>query len=211
MAKVLVIGAGRGVGLETVWQALEAGYEVQALARSASAIEIEHKNLNKIDADATDSEALETAVAECDVVITTLGIAPTFSEVTLFSKTAANVIEAMQKNDVRRLIAVTGLGAGNSKGTGGLLYANFLQPLMLGPIYEDKNREEKIIQDSDLEWTIVRPGFLTRLPKRSDYHVLIEPEEWRAGFITRSDVADFLVKQIADRTLIGKTPMLVND
>ncbi|MGH1352147.1 MAG: NAD(P)-dependent oxidoreductase [Methyloligellaceae bacterium] len=211
MARVLVIGAGRGVGLETVWQALEAGHEVGALARSASAIEIEHRNLDKINADATGADALDRAIAGYDVVITTLGIAPTFSKVTLFSETAANVIQAMQNNDIRRLIAVTGLGAGNSKGTGGLLYARFLQPLMLGPIYADKDREEKLIQESNLEWTIVRPGFLTRLPKRSDYHVLVEPEEWRAGFITRSDVADFLVKQITDRGLIGKTPMLVND
>ncbi len=211
MVRVLVIGAGRGVGLETVWQALEAGYEVRALARSASAIEIEHKNLQKVDADAIDYEALKDAVEGCDVVITTLGIAPTFQKVSLFSTTATNVVRAMAAGGVDRLIAVTGLGAGDSKGTGGLLYAKFLQPLMLGPIYADKDREEQIIRDSELDWTIVRPGFLTRLPTRGNYHVLVEPSEWRAGFITRGDVADFLVKQIADRELTGKTPMLVND
>lgn len=211
MVRVLVIGAGRGVGLETVHQALEAGFEVRAMARSANNIEIEQRNLEKLPADATSIEDVRNAVKDCDAVITTLGIGPTRQNVTLFSDTARNVIQAMQENNVERLIAVTGMGAGNSKGTGGFIYSKLLQPMLLGPIYEDKNREEELIQASDLAWTIVRPGILTRLPKRDNYHVLKEPAKWRAGFITRSDVADFLVKQITDREYIHQTPMLIND
>lgn len=45
MANVMVIGASRGIGLETAKQALEASHTVRAMARSASSIAIRHANL----------------------------------------------------------------------------------------------------------------------------------------------------------------------
>ncbi len=210
MTTVLIIGASRGVGLETVMQALEAGYEVRALSRNAHSIQITHRNLEKISASAIDSEAIHSAVDGCDAVISVIGIMPTLKPVDIFSNSAKVLISAMSAVGVKRLIAVTGLGAGNSKGTGGLLYSKIFQPFLLGSIYADKDREEDLIQNSTLEWTIVRPGILTRLPKKGNYQVLTEPESWSGGFISRSDVADFLVKQIVDRKYIGKTPLLIN-
>ena len=62
---------------------------------------------------------------------------------------------------VDKLICVTGIGAGDSKGHGGFLYDKILNPLFLKTIYEDKDIQEKMVQDSTLEWLIVRPGFLT--------------------------------------------------
>jgi hypothetical protein len=116
----------------------------------------------------------------------------------------------MEKKKIDRLIAVTGIGAGDSKGVGGFLYAQLFQPIFLGTIYEDKDREEAIIRESGLAWTIVRPGYLTRFPAKGHYRVLTEPREWEGGFITRGDVADFLVKQIDDNSQIHKTPLLID-
>ncbi|MGI9387913.1 MAG: NAD(P)-dependent oxidoreductase, partial [Methyloligellaceae bacterium] len=106
-------------------------------------------------------------------------------------------------------IAVTGIGAGDSRGTGGPLYARFFQPLFLGQIYADKDLEEKIIKDSDLDWVIVRPGFLTRLPKTGRYQASADRKDWRGGFITRADVAEFLIDQVASDEFVHKTPLLI--
>ncbi len=53
-----------------------------------------------------------------------------------------------------------------------------------------------MIENSQLEWTIVRLGVLVPGPASHRYKVLGEPAQWRNGFVTRSDVADFLVKQV---------------
>ncbi len=209
MAKILIIGASRGVGLETVKRGLDAGHHVRALARSAREIAITHQNLEKIPASSLDQEAVEKAVEGVDAVITAIGLPPTLKYVYLFSGTARTVTRAMKATGVKKLIAVTGIGAGDSRGTGGLLYAHFFQPLFLGQIYADKDLEEKIIRESGLDWVIVRPGFLTRLPKTGRYRVLVERKDWQGGFITRADVADFLVSQIESDEFVHKTPLLI--
>jgi putative NADH-flavin reductase len=113
----------------------------------------------------------------------------------------------METTAIRRLISVTGLGAGDSRGRGGLLY-NAALSLFLGRIYADKDAQEWIIRRSSLDWTIVRPTVLTTGPRTGAYRVLVDARDWRSGFISRADVADFLVSQIEDASLLQKTPVL---
>ena len=77
-------------------------------------------------------------------------------------------------------------------------------------VYDDKDVQEWIIKSSGLDWTIVRPGLLTNSPATGQYRVLTAPNDWRFGTISRADVADFIVRQIDDRALIGTTPLLIN-
>ena len=74
MAKVLIIGASRGIGLETVRAALRAGHRVRALARSAASIPIQDANLDTVSGDALDRDTVRDALQDVDVVIQTLGI-----------------------------------------------------------------------------------------------------------------------------------------
>ena len=75
-------------------------------------------------------------------------------------------------------------------------------------VYADKDVQERIIRRSRLDWTIVRPTILTNGPPTDTYRVLVEPNDWTSGFISRADVADFLVKQVDDRSLFHRTPAL---
>jgi hypothetical protein len=61
-----------------------------------------------------------------------------------------------------------------------------------------------------LDWTIVRPGLLTNGPATGRYRVLTVAQDWRFGSISRADVADFIVRQIDDRALIGAAPLLIS-
>ncbi|MFO8127149.1 NAD(P)-dependent oxidoreductase [Yoonia sp.] len=81
---------------------------------------------------------------------------------------------------------------------------------VFGKAYDDKSRQEKLIAQTDLDWTIVRPGVLLNGPRTGRYKVLRDPSEWRNGIISRANVADFLVKQIKDRSFIGASPVMVN-
>ena len=214
MGELLIIGASRGIGLETVRAALRAGHRVHALARSAASMPIQDTNLVKISGDALDRDTIRDALQDVDVVIQTLGVnfAPKliFEGTTLFSDSTRILIDAMKVAGVKRLIAVTGLGAGDSRGHGGFIYDAVVFPLLLKRVYDDKDVQEWIIRSSGLDWTIVRPGLLTNRPATGRYRVLTASKDWQFGAISRSDVADFLVQQINDRTLVGTTPLLIS-
>lgn len=213
MSKVLVIGASRGIGLKTVEALLSKGYEVRALARHAHDIPVSDPRLEKIDGDALDPATVRNALAGTDAVIQSLGVAfgpeTVLKGTTLFSKATRVLVDAMRATGVKRLIAVTGLGAGDSRGHGGFLYDAVVFPLVLKRVYDDKDIAEQIIRQSGLDWTIARPGVLTDAPASGGYRVLVEPASWRGGSIARADVADFLVRQVSDQSLIGKTPVLI--
>jgi putative NADH-flavin reductase len=214
LAKLLVIGASRGIGLETVEAALLAGHSVRALARSAASIPTQDAGLEKVSGDVLDSDTVRNALKGVNVVVQTLGvdISPRaiFERTTLFSQSTRILVDAMKAAGVKRLIAVTGLGAGDSRGHGGLLYDAVVFPLLLKRVYDDRDVQEWMIRPSGLDWTIVRPGLLRNSPATGQYRVLTAPNDWRVGTISRADVADFLVRQIDDRALIGTTPLLIN-
>ena len=108
--RVLIIGASKGIGLETTRQALEAGHIVRAFARSAASIDLSGPKLEKVPGDALKSQDVEAALTGMDLVIQTLGVGlrDLFRPVTLFSEATRVLIAAMQAHGVERLISVTG-------------------------------------------------------------------------------------------------------
>lgn len=211
MSRVLIIGASKGIGLATTSQALERGHTVRALARSADGIALSSQRLEKMRGDALNSQDVEAALDGVDVVIQCLGVGlgDLFRPVHLFSEATRVLIAAMTAKGVARLIAVTGFGAGDSRASISCLQRIPFQ-LVFGRAYQDKSVQEQLIKESALDWTIVRPGVLTAGRPTGRYKVLDEPAQWRNGIISRQDVADFLVRQIEDRSFVGKAPVLVN-
>jgi putative NADH-flavin reductase len=210
MVQVLIIGASKGIGLETTRQALEAGHTVRAFARSEADIRISDPKLEKVRGNALRSSDVTAAVTGMNTVIQVLGVGlgDLFRPVHLFSDATRVLVAAMQAQGVKRLICVTGFGAGDSRAS-----INCLQLLpfrfFFGRAYDDKDVQERLIKDSALDWTIARPGVLTNDSRTGRYKALKEPSQWRNGTISRADVADFLVRQIEDRAYLRKTPVLV--
>ena len=209
--KVLIIGASKGIGLATTKAALAAGYEVRAFARSAAAMPLSDPRLEKMPGDATSPQDVEAALADVDAVIATLGVGlgDLIKPVHLFSDATRVIVAVMTEKSVKRLVCVTGFGAGDSRASIGVLQRVPFQ-IVFGRAYDDKTRQEDLIKQSGLDWTIARPGVLLNGPKSSRYKVLREPSSWRNGIISRASVADFLVKQIEDRAYLRAAPVLVN-
>ena len=209
--RVLIIGASKGIGLETTRQALDAGHKVRALARSATAIAISNPSLEKMRGDALKTEDVETALVGVDVVIQTLGVGlgDLFRPVHLFSDATRVLIQEMKIQSVKRLICVTGFGAGDSRASISCLQRLPFQ-IVFGRAYDDKSLQEQLIKESELDWTIARPGVLTNGPQTGNYQILSKATQWRNGIISRADVAEFLVRQIGDQTYIRKSPVLIN-
>lgn len=206
--RLLIIGATRGTGLELLKLALSEGNEVAVIARNPDKLLISHKNLKVIKGDILEKSVVEKAVEGQDVVCIAIGVTPTRKPVSVFSEGTKIVVNAMKKSSCKRLICVTGIGAGDSRGHGGFLYDKIIYPLLLKTIYEDKDRQESIVRESGLDWVIVRPGFLTNGKRTGKYRVLTEMSGVKAGKISRADVADFILREVAQMKYKGQTPLL---
>ncbi|MGU3668269.1 NAD(P)-dependent oxidoreductase [Methylobacterium sp. A49B] len=211
MAHILVIGASQGIGLETVKAASAAGHRVRAFARSASAISVSAPSVERFPGDALNAPDIAAALDGVDVVVQALGVPgrDLLAPVRLFSDATNLLVPAMEKAGVRRLIAVTGFGAGDSRDAIGLLQRLPFR-LVFGRAYDDKDAQEMRIRRSSLDWTLVRPGVLTGGGATGRYRVLDVPSAWRNGLIARADVAHFIVRQIADTDQIRKAVVLIN-
>jgi putative NADH-flavin reductase len=205
---ILIIGASRGIGRQLLKQSLSAGHNVTALARHFQELPHYPEQLRAISGDILDGHKVCEVMAGQEAVCLTIGVGVTMKTVTVFSQGTQNVLAAMSEHRVRRLLCVTGIGAGDSKGHGGFLYDRIFKPLLLKTIYQDKDRQEALIRASDTDWTIVRPAFLTNGPLTGHYQVVTDLAGITAGRISRADVAHFLLKELSANRYLGQTPLL---
>lgn len=205
---ILIIGATRGIGRQLVEQALASGNTVTALARNPERLGVEHEQLRLLKGDILDPGSVAAAMAGQDAVCCTIGVKTPWEQAGVFAEGTRQLLQAMKKAGVRRLMCVTGVGAGDSRGHGGFLYDRILFPLLLKGVYADKDRQESLIKASDVDWTIVRPGFLTNGPLTGNYRVLTELTGITAGRISRADVAHFILNELQAKRYLRQTPLL---
>ncbi len=180
------------------------------MARSVEGIDLAD-GVDPFVGDATEANDITRALDGVDAVIMALGIRESLSmlwtPVTLFSNATAVLIPAMRDKGIKRLVCITGIGAGDSASA--LSSVERLgHRIVFSQPYRDKTRQEEMIRASDLDWTLLRPVILTNNKASSQYKVLRDPSEWRMGLIPRADVADCAVRALADDTLIGAAPVL---
>src|ERR671910_447172 len=175
---VLIIGATGGTGRILLDKALEQGHEVTALARNPSAVAPRDYRPRVLQGNALDPEVVEAAVAGQDAVLSALGTRSS-KPTTLFSASTANLVRAMKKQGVRRLVCLTGIGTGDSKGHGGFFFDRVLLPFVVRNQYEDKDRQEEIVRRSGLEWVIVRPARLTNKRATDECQVFLSGDSYK--------------------------------
>jgi len=201
---ITIIGASAGIGLEAVKRGLDRNHSITTLSRSDIEIE-EKKSLKVIIGDATNKADLLSSIQNADAIIVTLGTSKNMNATTLFSDFAQLMVEIQKENKIDiPFIFVTGFGAGESKNYVPWLVKMFLK-YFLKDVYADKTKMEEIITNSDLNWTVVRPGRL--LDKELTEKYRIENKLFKGiniGGINRTDVADFLIKQAEEQTELKK-------
>ncbi|MGJ4901471.1 SDR family oxidoreductase [Bradyrhizobium sp. HKCCYLS2058] len=205
---ILVLGATGGTGRLIVRDALARGHHVTALVRSPErAGDLQGAQL--IVGDARDEATLRKALKGQNAVISSLGtpLSP-FREVTTLSTSTRALVNAMKAEHVARLVAITGIGAGDSRGHGGFVYDRLILPLLLRNVYADKNRQEAVIRDSGLDWLIVRPAMLNDKPGGQKLRALTDLAGFHGGTIARADVARFVVDQVSDDSFLHRAPLI---
>ena len=201
--KIVVFGASGRTGILTVYQALEKGHQVTAFARKTSSVTIQHRNLKIIQGDILQYESVSLAVEGQDAVISTLGV-ESRKYTTVLSDGTRNIIRAMNELNVKRFICMS--SAGILGDDAGFWFGKIIMPLFLKQVFEDKKRQAKLIQESNLEWVILRPVGLTQAPKTGKYQ--INEKIPSSSTIPRADVADFMLKLLTDKKYDGKMPAI---
>jgi uncharacterized protein YbjT (DUF2867 family) len=202
--KILVIGATGPTGRLIVSEALVNKHEVTAAVRRPESAALP-AGVRIVAADVTNASSLIEAVRGQEAVICSLGSKLSRKPTTLLSGGTTNLLSAMQVAGVRRLVCITGIGAGDSKGHGGFLYDRIIQPLLLSEIYKDKTRQEERVRESQTEWTLVRPATLSNGPKTGKIKVYTRLDGVTVGKIPRADVAACVLACVTDPDTVGKT------
>jgi putative NADH-flavin reductase len=205
--KILVIGATGPTGLELVSQGAALGHEVTAAVRRPELASLP-ADVQVVRTDVMDPASLAAAMAGQHAVISSLGTKMERKPTFLLSEGTRYVIAAMKQAGVSRLICITGIGAGDSRGHGGFFYDRIFQPLMLTEVYKDKDRQEAAVRASGLDWTLIRPGMLTNGTRGGKFRELTDLSGVTVGKISRADVAAYILVHVDDVNSYRQTIML---
>ncbi len=209
--KITIFGATGETGRQLVQQALAAGHEVVAYIRNPSKLNINHEHLKVIQGELADEPLIESAVSGADAVISALGPRGG-SKNKPITQGMQNIIAAMRKQGVRRLIITSTLSAKDPNDPLNFkakALVNLVKFTMHGA-YEDIVGAAETVRNSDLDWTIVRLTMLNNNPKSGKVKAGYVGNGEVGTWISRADVADFMLKQVEHTEYLRQTPAISN-
>jgi putative NADH-flavin reductase len=206
--KIIVFGPTGGTGRQLVAQALAAGHHVTAFTRNPASIEA-HPRLSVIAGATGDQAAVEQAIAGHDAVLCALGGRPWRRRARVCSSSIRQIAPAMAKQGVRRLVAISTFGAGDTRPQVGWLARHLLFGLVLRSEVADKEAMERELSATDLDWTVVRIGLLTDEPARGTWRAADDGSIRGMGKVARADVAAFMLAQLENEAWLRRRPVLM--
>lgn len=207
--RIVIFSANGQTGRLLTRRALYAGHAAVAVTRRPDDFPYADPQLTVVGAaDVRDPSSLVPAVDGADAVLSTLGVPFSWHTIDTYSLGIRNVVAAMDKTDVRRLVVVSSTGAHPYPGRHDTPVAlRIFEPVITHTIgkttYDDQRRMETIVRSSDLDWTIVRPSGFFDLEESTNY--IAGDGDPVGAFTARIDLADYLVTVDADQDAIGRT------
>ncbi|MBS1522685.1 MAG: SDR family oxidoreductase [Bacteroidetes bacterium] len=195
---ILVIGANGGIGKQAVELALEAGHKVTALLRDPAKLAMTHANLLIAKGNVMYPESFEDYLEGKDAVISALGTNTINKPTILYSEGNKNLLKAMRKKGVMRAFFISASAIEISPVLP--FYVRFAEKYIVQKIlrhmYDDLRLMEKLIKETDTDWTIMRPPRLTDKPVTGKYRFAINSFLKNCLSISRADVAHFMINNI---------------
>lgn len=199
---LLIAGANGKTGRALVQQACERGHHVTALVHHNPAQPMHCACI--LHGDARDSQVLESAIAGQDAIVDTIGTRKPFLKTTLETDVAHLLIGAMRRHGIRRIVAVSSIGVGDSMVNVPRLY-RMLMPIFFRGAIPDKEGMEAQLRQSDLDWTIVRPAGLTDGPLTNATQIITPASRRHVRRISRADTAAFILNHLTDADFYQRT------
>jgi putative NADH-flavin reductase len=212
--KVIIFGATGFSGQVILAETIKQGHEVTVLVRDSSKVKINHNNLRIVEGNVLDSQKVAFVIQNQEAVIQCLGVGgkgdgkPT----TFISDATKIIVDEMQKQNIKRLIALSNVGAGNSIAFQPWFFTKIILTYFmkwLKVIIDDKNRMEPIIMNSNLNWTIVRCPNIVDKPAKGKYNATLDGKGLKLS-ITLDDLSKFMVGQLKETTFNKQAPCVSN-
>jgi putative NADH-flavin reductase len=203
--KLTIFGATGGTGVQVLQQALAAGHTVTILARDPAKVTTQNPHLTVVAGNVLNQSDVEKALAQAETVVCTLGNTGNNPD-DVVSAGTQQIVNAMQRRGIKRLIVVSSLGVGDSKNQVPFFF-KVLAATVLRKTMKDKEAQEALVRASGLDWTIVRPGGLTDGPRTGSYRFGMDAS-LTAGRVTRADVADFILRELERNEFVRMAPAI---
>lgn len=199
--RLAVFGATGGTGVQVIKQALRRGHRVTALARRPERLGITDPHLDVVAGDVLAAGSCDAVVDGVDAVVSALGIGMHRHATTVYSAGTGNVIGAMTRTGVDRLLVVStsSLSIPDRRQLPEWLVTKFLLHPMLKRPYADMADMEQRVRDSNIQWTLVRAARLTDRPSTGDYRIAFDGKLHGCWSIARADLATYLLDHVRDQ------------
>lgn len=201
--KIVLLGATGKTGRELLKQALDAGHHVTALVRNPHRLASEHDNLRIVIGDATDKEAVRSAMKGNDVLISAIGSANT----SLITKSTEAILLASLGEPIERIVMLSSFAAKRAQLK---LAAKLLTGLIMKDIIRDKQNGETLLRRGHTSWTVVYAARLTD-EVDSKRKVRVLPLEEKIGLknaIARKDVSRWILDELDKKSYINKDVLI---
>lgn len=206
-SNLVVLGAAGGTGRLIVTEALSRGHRVTAAVRDPARVPAA-PGLRIERADVRDAGSLRAVLAGHDVVVSAIG--PSGRKAgNLYSDGGRAIVDAMRDRGVERLLAITSVGVRADDPNHSWWYRGLVRPIG-ADLYADMARMEKIVRDSGVDWTFVRPTYLQDREPTGTYRVTDDSTPEGGWRITRADVAAFIVEEISAHRWSRRAPSLAS-
>lgn len=211
---VFLFGSTGATGKEILKRLVRDKHTIKIIVRDPSSVDLQglntaEKQVDIIKGDVLDNALLLQHLKECNIVISALGTGKDNSYTEVYSHGGKNILSAMRKNGIRKLITVTsGLIDMSDPGTDNFFINRIIRP-NYNKIYYDQTRWETILDETtDIDWICVRPTNLVNKPFTGKYRVNLNHCPKSGWKISRADLADFIVKQTDSDQYVHKKPVI---
>lgn len=214
--KVLILGATGRTGRHVLEQALELSWEVSILVRDTKKVVSKSSKLNIFEGSPIYKKDIQKAIKGCEVVIVVLNVsrksdfpwASLVSPKNLISKSVENTLFCMQNNDIKRIVSISAAGVGNSVKEIPFWFRWLIQISNIKYAYQDHQKQEEILQENNIDWTVIRPVGLTNSKKFKPLIISFENKPKPKLLISRRHVAKFILDCITNNSYIKEIPTI---
>jgi uncharacterized protein YbjT (DUF2867 family) len=214
--KILILGATGRTGRLVVEEAIKQGYDINVLVRDKNKISLNSKSINVFQGTPTRRADLAAAMQGCNLLISALGIvrasdAPWSKLITapnFISESIKNALAEANLQGVQRVIIVSAWGVGDSKNDIPFWLRWLINYTNMGPVYAEHEKEEKLLANSNLNWTAVRPVALSDSKKLKTLKVSFNNFPKPSLQISRQSVAKFIVDMVKSDKYDRKSPII---
>jgi uncharacterized protein YbjT (DUF2867 family) len=214
--RILLLGATGRTGKLLLDQTLKHGHIVHALVRDKRKIPLEKYNLKLFEGSPADKDTLDQAMQGCEAILSVLNISRKYewpwagirTPKDFLSVTMRNIIELCAKNNIRRVVFTSAWGVKETKKDLPGWFRWLVDNSSLKYPYRDHERQEELVENSNLDWTAVRPAFLTNSHHPKEVIVSEQNQPKPRLYLSRKNLAAFMLEALEKNLYLCQAPVL---